>query len=128
MIKFENINDFLDFLPGNERMLVEQIREIVFECIPNVKEKLSYNVPYFYGKKRICFIWPSSVPWGNVKKNGVLIGFCQGNLIEDDLNYLEKGSRKQVFTKTFFTLDDLDEQMLRNYLMKASAIDEEGVR
>ena len=125
MIKFEDINDFLDFLPGNERIVVEQLREIVYECIPNVNEKLSYNVPYYYGNKRICFIWPSSVPWGNVQKDGVLFGFCRGNLIEDDLNYLEKGSRKQVFTKTFFALDDLDEQMLRNYLMKAAAIDAE---
>ena len=56
MDKFESIQEFLDFLPENERVIVDELREIVLESLGDVTEKLSYNVPYYYGNKRICFI------------------------------------------------------------------------
>lgn len=124
MIKFDSVNDFFDFIPGNERAIAEVLREIIFECIPAVEEKLSYNVPYYYGNRRICFIWPSSIPWGNVEKDGVLFGLCYGNLLTDDLNYLEKGQRKQVFAKTFLDVSDINEDLVRNYLFQAVDLDE----
>ena len=124
MIKFDTVEEFFDFIPGNERAIAEALREIIFECIPGVKEKLSYNVPYYYGKRRICFIWPSSIPWGNVKKDGVLLGFCYGNLLTDDLNILEKGQRKQVFAKTFLDVSDINQDLIRKYLFQAVEIDE----
>lgn len=80
-------------------------------------------MPYYYGNRRICFIWPSSIPWGNVKKDGVLLGFCYGNQIEDELNFLEKGERKQVYMKTYFQKEDIHDGMLRSYLYKAAEID-----
>ena len=123
LIKFNSIEDFLDFLPGHERVIVESLREIIYECIPGVNEKLSYGVPYYYGKRRICFIWPSSLPWGNVKPKGVQIGFCQGHLMENPLQYLESANRKQVLTKTFFTPDEINESILRNSLYEAHEVD-----
>ena len=122
-VNFESIEDFLDFLPGHERLLVENLREIVLECLPGVKEKLSYGVPYYYGKRRICFIWPSSVTWGNVRKNGVMIGFCYGQLIDDDRTYLDKEGRNTIATRTFIHPDEINENVLRDYLFKAFEID-----
>lgn len=123
MISYKSISDFLDFLPGHERIITEELREIIFQCLPDVSERLSYGVPYYYGNRRICFIWPSSIPWGNVKKDGVLLGFCYGNQIEDQLNFLEKGSRKQVYMKTYFQKEDIVDGPLRTYLYKAAEID-----
>ncbi len=123
-VDFRNIEEFLDFLPDDERKIVDFLREIVFECIPECEEKLSYNVPYFYRHSRICFIWPASVPWGNVKLEGVQLGFCNGNLLQDDINYLEKGNRKQVYSKTFFQIEDIDVDLLKAYLFDAVEVDE----
>lgn len=122
-VSFKSIEDLLAFLPKNELKVVEFLRELVHNCIPNCTEKLSYNVPYFSLHKRICFIWPSAVPWGKVKKDGVLFGFCQGHLLNDDINYLDKGSRKQVYTKTFMSIQDVNVDMLRAYLFEALEID-----
>ncbi len=124
MIKFDSTEEFFDFIPGHERAIAESLREIILECLPDVEEKLSYNVPYYYRKRRICFIWPSSIPWGNVKRDGVLLGFCYGNLLNNDLNYLEKGGRKQVFTKTFMSPTEINEDVLRKYLFMAMEIDQ----
>ena len=130
MSKFQNVNfssieEFLDFLPDNELELVNFLRQIIHDCIPECKEKLAYNVPYFYRHSRICFIWPSSVPWGNVKQDGVMLGFTRGHLLNNELNYLEKGNRKKVYTKTFYKLKDIDTDLLKTYLFEAVEIDEQ---
>ncbi len=125
-VQFRSLNDFYDFLPQKELELVEYLMGVVKECLPQYKEKLSYNVPYYSNHKRICFIWPSSIKWGNVKSDGVMLGFCQGNLLEDAINFLEKGKRKQVYTKTYTHLDQINEEevlLLKSYLEDAWAVD-----
>lgn len=123
-IKFNSVEDFLEHLPLYERKIVDVLRSIVLDCIPDCTEKLSYNVPYYYRNFRICFIWPSNIPWGNVKLNGVQLGFCQGYLMKDDLNYLEKGNRKQVFIKTFQDVKDIDRDLIRTYIYEAVELDD----
>ena len=124
-VKFQSIEDFLSYLPDHERKIVDFLRQIIWQSIPDCREKLAYNVPYYYRFSRICFIWPSSVPWGKVKLNGVQLGFCQGHLLPDDLKDLEKGIRKQVYTKTFSHLNDIDLDMVKTYLLSAVEVDEQ---
>lgn len=117
------MDEFLDYLPENEKEIVLFPRAIILECLPGCKEKLAYNVPYYYRNSRICFIWPPSVPWGNVNIKGVQLGFCQGYLLRDELNYLEKGDRKQVYWKCFSSLEEIDVALVRNFLFEALEID-----
>ncbi len=128
MSKFQNINfksveEFLDYLPNDERKLVGFLRQLILDCIPNCKEKLAYNVPYYYRHSRICFIWPSSILWGNVKRGSVLLGFVKGHLLNDDLNYLEKRTRKQVYTKTFFHINEVNIDLLKTLIFDAVELD-----
>jgi hypothetical protein len=120
---FGSVTEFLEFLPPDERKLVDYLRDIVFSCIPDVKEKLAYNVPFYYRYSRICFIWPGSVPWGGTKE-GVLFGFCKGHLLSNH-TYLDRGSRKSVYTKTFFSTKKIDREQLSQLLYEAVWIDEE---
>lgn len=122
-IGFKSVGEFLDYLPANELEIVDELRSLVFECIPEVKEKLSYNVPFYSRNNSICFIWPASVPWGKVENNGVKFGFTKGSLLKDYASYLGKGDRKQVYTKTFFTPAEIDFDILRDYLFEALEID-----
>ena len=123
---FASVDEFLEALPPDERALVEQLREIVFTCLPNAKEKLSYNVPYYFLHSRVCFIWPASVPLGGIEQ-GVQIGFCKGYLLSD-VRYLEKGKRKQVFAKTFYSTKEINREELSRLLFEAAWIDEEEKR
>ncbi len=123
-VDFKNVEEFLDYLPANELVIVEYLRKLIFDCIPNCREKLSYNVPYYYRNKNICFIWPSSVQWGNMKERGVRLGFTSGNLLHDEINYLDKGDRKQVYWKDFYKVKDIDVDLLKSYIFEAGKIDE----
>ncbi len=129
MNKFQNINfrsldDFFDYLPENELVIVEQLRDLVLASIPEVKEKLSFNVPFFRKHRTICFIWPGAVPWGGIRE-GVQLGFVQGHLLTDEHNYLSAGNRKQVRIKTFNDLREIDHDIVRSLLFEATVIDEE---
>ena len=125
-VKFRNIDDFLEFLPQEELEIVEFLREIVYECVPDVKEKLSYNVPYFKRFYNICFIWPASVFWGSKKTyEGVRFGFTKGYLMQDEHDYLDKTNRKQVYMRDFKSIEEIDVQVLKSYLFEAVVIDEE---
>ena len=122
-VNFSSIEELLDYLPEHELKIVEFLRQLIHECIPNCKEKLAYNVPYFYRHSRICFIWPSSVTWGNVKVDGVMIGFSNGHLLSDEINYLEKGNRKKIYTKTFFSIEEIETDILKTFLFEAVELD-----
>jgi len=122
-IKFQSFVEFWDYLPEDERLIVDVLRQIILAQLPkNYKEKLSYNVPYFYGNRRICLIWPGSVPWGGIR-SGVLLGFCQGYLLDDSENYLTHGTNKQVYYKIYHSADEIDEAAIVKLLHEAIELD-----
>ena len=122
-VKFESIEDFLNFLPEHEFNIVQKLRSIILDCLPNPIEKLSYNVHFYLQKSKICFIWPSCIPWGKVKLNGVQLGFSKGYLMRDEINYLEKGNLRQVYIKTFFNLNEIDQDLVKTYVLEALRVD-----
>ena len=97
-VSFRTVDEFPDFLPPAELMITELLRNIIFSCMPDVAEKLSYNVPFYKRHAIICFIWPSSVKWGNkMIREGLHLGFSKGYLLPDPLNDLDRGERKQDY-------------------------------
>jgi hypothetical protein len=123
-VDFRTVGEFLDYLPPLELKIVERLRALVFECIPNVKEKLTYNVSFYYRHSRILFIWPGSVPWGNTRRDSVNFGFCKGHLLSDPW-YLEKGDRKEVYIKSFYNPREIDAEAIRQLLYETVVVDEE---
>jgi hypothetical protein len=119
---FKSIPEFLHYLPEDQLQMVEALRNLVLDCIPDGTEKLAYNVPFYYRYSRICFIWPAAVPWGAVK-SGVQIGFCKGSLLSDT-SYLSADERRSVFVKRFDSPKEIDAGQLRALLYEAVLIDE----
>lgn len=127
-VDFRNVEEFLEYLPQHERAVVDALRELVLGCIPRCTEKLSYNVPFYSRHSAICFIWPPAIPWGKLKQDGVRLGFNKGYLLSDELGYLDRGSRKQVFCKDFKTIAEIekDADILKALLFEAYEIDEQA--
>ncbi len=123
-VDFRNVRELLDFLPDDQLEIVERLREIIFKCLPEIEERLSFNVPFFKKHGDVFFIWPGAVPWGSKNWPGVEFGFSHGNLLADRAQFLEHGQRKQVFSKRFFSVNEIPDDLLRAYIFEATEIDE----
>ena len=123
-IKIRSLLQLYEVLPEHEWIITDVLRQIVTETLPaRCKEKISYNVPFFYGNKGICIIWPATIPRGGIKE-GVLLGFWYGNKLNDEDNYLTHGSNKQIFYKIFKSVEDIDEAAIVKLLKEAIKVDE----
>jgi uncharacterized protein DUF1801 len=121
--KIISILQLSERLPDNEKIIVDVLRQIVKENLPSTcKEKLAFNVPYFYGKRGICIIWPSTIARGGIKQ-GVLLGFWQGNKLKDEDAYLIHGTNKKIFYKIFNDVDEIDERAIVKLLKEAVEVD-----
>ena len=123
-IKIKSLIELFEWLPENERILVDVLRQIILENLPaTCKEKIAYNVPFFYGIRGICIIWPAAIPRGGVEE-GVLLGFWQGNRLKDNDNYLSHGTNKKVFYKIFKSPEEIDEKAIIELLKEAIVLDQ----
>jgi len=123
--RIKSLVQLYDLLPEDEKIIVDVLRHIVIETLPSYcKEKISFNVPYFYGKKGICIIWPSTIPRGGIRK-GVLFGFWYGNKLNDVNNYLVQGTNKQIFYKIYHTPEEINVREIVRLLKEAVKLDKQ---
>lgn len=123
-LQFHSVSDFLNHLPPHELEIVEKLLGIILDAMPDATEKLAYNVPFYYLNKRVCYIWPSSVPWGGITE-GVSFGFCQAMLFEDLTEKLAFGNKKEIGTLSFHQASAIDEGLIWLLLKKAKVVDDE---
>lgn len=123
--KIRSLVQLYELLPENERVITDVLRQIIKDNLPAYcKEKISYNVPFFYGKKGICIIGPATVPRGGIR-NGVLFGFWYGCKLKDSKNYLTHGTNKQIFYKIFYSPKEINTRAIIKLLKEAVKFDEE---
>lgn len=122
-MKIRSVLHLYEAIPENEWIMVDVLRQIISGQLPNYcKEKISYNVPFFYGNKGICIVWPAAIPRGGIKK-GVLLGFWYGNKLIDTDNYLTHGTNKQIFYKIFNDVDEINVKAIVKILKEAVKLD-----
>jgi hypothetical protein len=122
-VKITSLLQLYELLPEHERLIVDVLRQIVEENLPPYcREKISFNVPYFYGNKGICIIWPATIPRGGIKQ-GVLFGLWYGNSLRDVDRYLTHGTNKQIFYKIYRSVEDINEKAIIKLLKEAVEVD-----
>jgi hypothetical protein len=124
----KTLEDFFYDLPPLEQTMVDRLRQIVLDAVPDFEEKLSYGVPYYFRNTRVCFIWPSSVKPG--PKSGVVLGFCKGYLLSNEQGLLEAEGRKEVYMITFHQPAEIDEraEAVQEIIHEAVLVDEQSPR
>lgn len=122
-VKINSLASLYSILPEQERILVDFLRQLVHESLPEYcKEKISFNVPYFYGNKGICIIWPATVPRGGIT-SGVLFGYWYGCKLKDVNQYLTHGTNKQIFYKVFQSIEQVDVKAIKKLMKEAIILD-----
>lgn len=123
-MKVRNLVELYTLLPEDEKLMVDVLRQTIIETLPGYcKEKIAYNVPFFYGNKGICIIWPSTIPRGGIKK-GVLLGFWYGNKLADEDRFLSHGTNKQIFYKIYQAPEEIDDGPIKKLLKEAVRLDD----
>jgi len=123
-MKVKSLLQLYEILPDEQRIIVDILREIILENLPpNGKEKISYNVPFFYGNKGLCIVWPAAIPRGGIKE-GVLLGFWYGHQLKDEDHYLIHGTNKQIYYKIYQSAEDIDESAIVKLLKEAIQLDQ----
>ncbi|GAB2812499.1 DUF1801 domain-containing protein [Ferruginibacter profundus] len=124
-VKIRSLLQLYEVLPDEERIIVDVLRQLITAHLPaNGKEKIAYNVPFFYGNKGICIVWPSSIPRGGIKK-GVLLGFWYGNKLKDADRYLMHGTNKQIFYKIYYSAEEINDKAIVKLLKEAVQLDDQ---
>ncbi len=122
-MKIRSIAELYSILPEEEKIIVDVLRQIILEMLPkNCREKISYNVPFFYGNKGICIVWPATVPGGGIK-SGVLLGYWYGNKLKDEDGFLTHGTNKQIFYKIYQRAEEIDDRPIKKLLKEAFKLD-----
>ncbi len=122
-MKIRSVAELYPILPEEERIIVDVLRQIILEILPsNCREKISYNVPFFYGNKGICIVWPATVPRGGIK-SGVLMGFWYGNKLKDEDRFLTHGTNKQIFYRIYQRAEEIDDKPIKKLLREAIKLD-----
>jgi len=115
--------ELMESLPEEQRIITDVLRQVIIETLPGYcKEKISYNVPFFYGHRSICLVWPAAVPRGGIKE-GVLLGFWYGNRLPDKQHFLTHGTNKQIFYRIYRSADEIKERPLVHILTEAAELD-----
>ena len=122
----KSYEDFFFDLAEDEKPIVHLLREIILERIPDIREKISYGVPYYFRKTRICFIWPASVKAG--PKSGVMMGFCKGNLLSNEQGMLESNGRKEVYTMGFHSVKEINPALIKEILYETVIVDKQNTK
>lgn len=126
-VSFFSLEEFLEYLPQDERSITDKLRNLVLDTLPEIDERLSFNVPYYRLRKDICFIWPASILWGKLKSyEGVRFGFTYGHLLQDESHYFTLGNRKQVTYRDFTSSREIDPELIKSFLFEAAILDEQA--
>ncbi len=122
--KFKDFDTFFETLLPAEKGICEQLRCLILDNFPNLREKFGYGVPYYHQHSRICFIYPASFPYSG-RKQGVALGFTRGHLLSNEQGLLEMGARKEVGYVHLLTQKDIREDTLLEMLHEAVLVDAE---
>lgn len=124
LYKFNDFDTFYDHLLPSEKSICTQLRNLIQEHFPELREKFGYGVPYYHQHSRVCFIYPASFPYSG-QQQGVALGFTRGHLLSNEQGLLQMGTRKEVGYVPLLQEKDIREEALLEMLHEAVLVDEE---
>lgn len=105
------ITDFIKNVPDEQQKIMETIRKLIHESLPNVTEEFKWSRPVFKAKKDFAYL--------QTTKATVNLGFFSFQELEDQENRLE-GSRKDMRHVKLKTMNDIDTDLFKKWFKTAA--------
>ena len=96
--------------------IVEELRALIGQLAPDLKEVMSYGIPNYRGKRGVAVISPA--------KTHITLAFSRGAEFEDVYGLLE-GVGKVSKNLRFREVKDINKEALRYYIQQALKFDAE---
>ena len=123
LAKHKDFESLLEAITPEERVICLRLRDLVLEHFPKLRETWAYGAPYYKGKSRICFFYPSSLPYSGIS-SGVNLGFAKGYRLSNVQGLLQMGERKEVAYLHLTHFSTVPEAVLLEILHEAVLLDE----
>jgi hypothetical protein len=109
------VEDFIYKYDGDQRAIMLYLHQLFVEEF-NLTPKLTYNLPFYYRKSWICYLFPT-------KKGTIELAFTRGNELSNEQGLLKIKGRKQVSSVDFIKLENIPEDTIREVLHEAILLD-----
>lgn len=121
--KYKDFDAFWEAIPPAEQAICLRVRRLILDNFPEMNEKFAYGVPFYHLNSRICFLYPSSLPYSGME-SGVSFGFNRGRLLSNEQGLLDLGDRKEVAYIRLLSESDIREDIFLDMLHEAVLLDE----
>jgi len=110
------VEDFISRYEGDQMQILNYLHILLTEEF-NLVSKLQYNLPFYYRKSWICYLFPT-------KKRTIELSFTRGNELSNSHGILKTKGRKLVTSIGFKTLSDIPESDIKEIIHEAVILDE----
>jgi hypothetical protein len=111
----DTVEKLINRLPQEQCEFLLYVRDIVLSVHPEMTEKLSFSTAFFSCRGWVAY-------FNALDSGGFEINFCKGHLLTNKHNKLIARNRKVVRGLVFPTPADFDEQLFRETLEEAVAL------
>lgn len=120
--KHKDFDTFLEALTPPEQAICLRIRLLITENFPQLHETWAYGAPFYKGRRRICFLYPASLPYSGISR-GVNFGINRAYLLSNEQGLLQFGDRKEVAYIPVLAESDIREGLFLEILHEAVLLD-----
>lgn len=113
-----NVDAYLFTLTDPQQIIANRLRLLLFELVPEIQEKLSFNIPFYHYFGMFCYI--------NAIPDGIDLGFCRGKDLVEEFPHFESRNRAIVASVTLYSLTDIYEKEVRAMIVAAALWNEEA--
>lgn len=114
-----NVQGFISMQEHPVREIMTILRSWILDLGKHSQEKMTNNTPSFHFYGVLCSLSKRG-------DNGVELSFAKGNVLDDENKILEAKDRKQIRSKTFYSIAELEEaeEPIRHLLNEAAILNE----
>ena len=110
MITDPEVEEYILQFPDEFVEIMIRLRELIHQVVPETSEAIKWSRPHFsMGRRPVCYL-------GGFQKH-VTLAFHDGRMLNDPDKIL-LGSGKQMKYLKFRSMDELDEEKLRKWIVE----------
>lgn len=94
------VDAYIEALPETEQVLMKKIRRLLLNTVPQIEERFSFGIPFYYYYGMFCFV--------SARNNGINVSFCRGKDLVNEFAQLEQKGRAIVASVTIKKLSDIN--------------------